>query len=63
MLNRISCAAIVLTILSIGFIIGGILLITSSESIIKRAVEKVENIFFFFFGIEIRIFIFIRNVN
>jgi hypothetical protein len=45
MINRISCAAIVLTVLSIGFIISGILLIAYSESIIKRAVEKVETIF------------------
>jgi len=43
MVNRIYCAASVFTLLSIGFIISGILLIAFSDSIIKKAVNKVEN--------------------
>jgi len=43
MVNQIYCAASVFTLLSIGFIISGILLISFSDSIIKKAVNKVEN--------------------
>ncbi len=46
MVNRIYCASIVFTLLSIGFILSGILLIGFSDSIIKKAVKKVENGFF-----------------
>jgi hypothetical protein len=45
MFDRFRCASIVLIFISIGFVISGILLITFSNSIIKRAVKKVENLF------------------
>jgi hypothetical protein len=48
-MDRIRCTIIVLTILSIGFVIGGILLITCSNSIIKKAVRKVRKVCASFF--------------
>jgi len=50
MMDRIRCTIIILTLLSIGFVIGGILLFTCSNSIIKKAVRKVRKVvrrFFF----------------
>jgi hypothetical protein len=44
MVNRIYCASGVLGLLSIGFIISGILLFTFSDSVVKKAVDKVENV-------------------
>jgi hypothetical protein len=40
-MDRIRCGAIILVILGIGFLIGGVLLITLGDSIIKKAVKKV----------------------
>jgi hypothetical protein len=62
MVNRIYCSASVFTLLSIGFIISGILLITFSDSIIKKAVNKVENDILFL-EIFFLLLILIRNVN
>jgi hypothetical protein len=45
MFDRIRCASLVLFLLSIGFVLSGILLITFSNSIIKKSVTKVELIF------------------
>ncbi|CAF3534142.1 unnamed protein product [Adineta steineri] len=40
MIDRIHCTSVILTLLSIGFLISGILLISLSDSIVKKAVKK-----------------------
>lgn len=40
-IERIRCAAVVLSLLAVGFLISGIVLIALTESIIKKAVTKV----------------------
>ena len=42
MVQRMRCAALVLSVLSVGFLVSGILLITFSDVVIKKAVKKVE---------------------
>lgn len=61
MLDRIYCATIVIILLSIGFIMSGILLISFTDSIVKKAVDKVEKKILIFF--EKKPFLFSRNVN